>query len=148
MKINTEIKSNVELTGININDENIYEYAYYYHFRRECQRQKIAGLKLIENLHKASDQKSFVDSRNKFDVEYISIVSSKLHEIESRLKEQDALLVCAFNEGRHIAVFGYDTNGWYTVETRPTENPGIKYMSCVSEFCELGDALLSTKKST
>ena len=134
-------------SGRNINDDNKYEFVYDLHFHKECQ--KTPGLKIIERLHHNSDEESFVSSRNKFDLDYIEAVQTNLDETETRLKQEDALLICAIPAGVHIATYGYDEKGFFTIETRPdlpyiVHKPSIRFFANEGE--QIGDGLLTTSK--
>lgn len=144
----TEIDSNPYIrNGIKISAHNHYEVLYDSHFHNEYNRRRKAGLKIIEELHKESIQSAFVEARNSFDVKHIDNVLTCADKIEVKLKEEEALLILAFRGaggGRHTAVFGYEDERWYTVETRQYPQTGIVY--CDNPFKEPGDALLATRK--
>lgn len=135
--------------GIVVTEGNDDEFRYELDFHKRYRKGILNGLQIIEDLHNHSNESAFAHSRNQFEVQYIANVKTQLYEVEKKLMNEDSLLVLAFpgdQGGRHIAVFGYDQNGWYTVETRPSNGPGIKYISSICSFCEPGDGLLSISK--
>lgn len=127
-----------------ITAEKMSEFAYDSHFHEACKNSGISGLEFIKNLHDHSDHTSFLQSRRVVALSYYG--EKELHQhleiIQKDLKQNDSLLIAAFNKGRHIAVFGFDNNeGWFTVETRPTNNVGIQFISSIQEYCTVGDGL-------
>jgi len=132
-----------------ITPEKCSEFAYDSHFHDACKNSGMSGLEFVKNLHDYSINTSFLRSREIFALSYYS--DKKLYQhfksIQEDLIWNDALLIAAFNEGRHIAVFGFDNNrGWFTVENRPT-NIGIQFIPSIQEYCAVGDALKAFKRN-
>jgi hypothetical protein len=136
--------------GFVFTDNNENEFRYELDFHARYGNGKGNGLQIIENLHNHSHEMPFVYSRNQFTIQYFSNVNDRILEIEKKLVNEDSLLILAFKgevRGRHIATFGYDINGLYTIETRPQKNPGTQYIQSISKLNEPGDAFLATRKN-
>jgi len=131
-----------------ITREKMTEFAYDSHFHEACRNSGISGLEFIKNIHDQSERASFLQSRNTFSLSYYN--ERELHQhfqiVQEELIRKDSLLIAAFNQGRHIAVFGFDIHkGWFTVETRLNNNGGIQFIPSIQEYCTVGDGLMTFK---
>lgn len=131
-----------------ITPEKLSEFAYDSHFHEACKNSGTSGFEFIKKLHDHSGQISFQTSRMIFQLQYYhdQKYQQEREIIQEELEHNDALLIAAFNKGSHIAVFGFHHNkGMFTVETRPSNNPGIHFISSIQEYCAVGDALKASR---
>lgn len=127
-----------------ITPDKLSEFAYDSHFHGANKNSGNSGLEFIKKLHDDSIQSSFQTSRTIFQLRYYNDqkFQQEREVIQEQLEHNDALLIAAFNNGSHIAVFGFDYDkGMFTIETRPFNNPGIQFISSIQEYCTVGDTL-------
>ena len=125
------------------------EVAYDDHFHNEYRQKNVPGLKLIEDLHNSSETESYKTAKQFFDVEYFTVENLNLKNLVHNLENEESLLILACDGesgGRHISVFGFDTNGLYFVETRPQKELRINYIEGIDSLPGPGDALLTIKR--
>jgi hypothetical protein len=153
-----EIENIFRANSYHPNESTLNEFLYTIHFHKEYRNRQISGLSLIEEIHRTSTVDSFVQSREAILIESIPNVFADQLRIENCLLTEQSLLVSAFNNGSHIAVFGYSETNWFTIETRPnfilntlfgtTIRPNITgfiEINNLNHFGQLGDALLLKK---
>ena len=109
---------------LNLTELNKYEIAYDNHFHpkvREVQsRRGISGLQLMKEIHDESRQNSFKSSRNSFRLIHINPIKSERDKVCQYIEHKESLLIVSSKSeggGWHISVFGFDKNGFYTIET-------------------------------
>ena len=131
-----------------LSELNKYEIAYDEHFHKEYNTRRISGLNLMQEIHDTSQKKSFELSRNSFNLSYINDVRNHITSVNDRMKREESLLMVAFQGergGRHIAVVGFDINGFYMIETRPNKENGAQNIKSIASLTAPGDALLTLK---
>lgn len=119
-------------------------------------RPNCSGYKIIRELHNNSSEIRFVESRAKFEVEYIHQTMQRLEEIEQRLKNEETLISVAFRMSSghvHSCCVGFDDRGFYMIETRENEPAtGIVRIPNIQHIHEslgaLQDSLLMSAKPT
>lgn len=126
---------------------NKYEVVYDLLFHEEYQSGRISsGLGVVKELHDKSSQPSFTSSRKAFTLRYIPNVRNNVSNIIDCLERAKSLLIVAFKGdrgGRHISVVGYDSAGFYMIETRPFSVNGAVSIPDILSLPEVGDALIS-----
>ncbi len=135
---------------LSLTELNKYEIAYDYFFHKEYKSRNISGLNLMKEIHDTSKQKSFESSRNSFSLSYIPDVRNDIANVNDCLDREESLLMVAFQGergGRHISVVGYDSNGFYMIETRPNKINGAVGISSICSLPDFGDALLTIQVS-
>jgi hypothetical protein len=122
------------------------EQKYDRHFDQEWKTRNCSGYKIIEHLHSDSPQTAFVESRAKFDVEYIHQPVHSLSQIENSLKNEETLISVAVKEscGVHAYCGGFDNQGFYMIETRRVTKykTGINRILNIQCLGALQDSLL------
>ena len=109
---------------ISLTELNKYEIAYDIHFHPKVQevqlRRSISGLQLMKEIHDESRQNSFKSSRNSFRLIHINPIKSERDKVCQYIEHKESLLIVSSKGeggGWHITVFGFDKNGFYTIET-------------------------------
>lgn len=143
---------NPETTWLNLTELNKYEMAYDNVFHKEYNSLPIGGLELMKELHDKSKQNSFDSSRNVFSLSFIPDVNIDIVNVKDNLRSKESLSMAAFKGergGHHISVVGYDSNGCYMIETRPSRPNGPKRQNGavsipdISSLPKLGHTLLA-----
>jgi len=135
---------------LNLTELNKYEIAYDNHFHPKVQevqlRRSISGLQLMKEIHDESRQNSFKSSRNSFKLIHINPIKSERDKVCQHLEHEESLLIVSSKgeRGWHITVFGFDKNGFYTIETSG-DQIGAKEIKSIAPSSLKREALLMLK---
>ena len=134
----------------NITPEPFPEKAYDDHFQELWKNNPISGCEIVLELHQNSNEKSFLSSRDSFNVKLIKSIANEQDSIANELVDNDSLLLGTFDvdTGTHSAIFGFGGDKWFYVETRiGVPKNGIIQIESLGEMGELHDGIMFTEKS-